>query len=125
MSKVKLVPVLKNKLVALHENGKLIKLAAFDPDENDNRTLDWTSRLAFVTPDVLETVQSSTWTWVSDLLNDNLLGFFPAFLTPGGVITSVYLTGGTLGNTYKLLNHIITTGGRTLEQTVSIAIRSK
>lgn len=82
-----------------------------DPDEVLDYKVDWAARLGD------DTISTSTWT-------------LPAGITSTtdsntDSETIIWLTGGTLGETYELLNHIVTAGGRTMEQTVRLKIVSK
>lgn len=82
-----------------------------DPNEVLDYQIDWTDRLA---GDVIAT---STWT-------------VPDGLTEGSTsnttsTTTVWLSDGTDGEDYEILNRITTTGGRTMDQTVKLRVRSK
>ena len=119
MSRSRTVPAL-NRTIVLHEGGKLVKFPFKDPDEIDDYKLDWTSRLA---PES-DTVATSDWTIVTDMTGDaNELVIVVKTNTDSS--TTVWLADGTIGNTYILLNHITTTGGRTLEQSVAIKIKAR
>lgn len=39
--------------------------------------------------------------------------------------TTIWLSGGTIGTTYELLNRIVTVGGRTFDQTVKLKIKTR
>lgn len=39
--------------------------------------------------------------------------------------TTVWLSGGTVGESYLVTNHIVTTGGRTDERTFSVSVRNR
>ena len=83
-----------------------------DPDEVLDYDIDWSTRLA--TGDEIAT---STWT-------------VPSGLTKGsdyvnGTKSVVWLSGGTLGETYPCLCRITTVDGRTHDQTARLGIRSK
>jgi hypothetical protein len=39
--------------------------------------------------------------------------------------TTVWLSGGSEGVTYDILNRIVTNGGRTMDQTVELRVKSK
>lgn len=84
-----------------------------DPDEVLDYDLDWSARL------LTDTIATSDWS-VSDGVG----------LTIGAesnttTTTKVWLSGGTLGTAYTLLNRITTTGGRTMDQSVKIKIATK
>lgn len=84
-----------------------------DPDEVLDYEIDWTARLG------IDTISTSVWT-----------------ITPGTTLvknsdnvnptnTVIWLSAGTLGQTYQLTNEITTSGGRTMDQTVSLLIAAK
>jgi len=85
-----------------------------DPDERLDYTVDWTDRLSS------ETITNSTWA---------ISGLDAVLTTDGDAIenprTKIWLLAGTLNKTYYVLNHITTSGGRIMEQTVKIKIRAK
>lgn len=84
---------------------------AKDPDEVLDYSLDWSARLAG------DTISSVTWT-------------VPAGLTrtssqiSGGTVTA-FFSGGTEGETYPIGCRVVTAGGRTMDQTVKLKIKSK
>jgi hypothetical protein len=83
-----------------------------DPNEVLDYQVDWTAKLSQG-----ETISTSQ------------------FIVDGGVTvqsssntsstTTVWLTGGTEGATANILNRITTSGGRTMDETVLLPIRSK
>lgn len=85
-----------------------------DPQERLDYTVEWADRLTS------ETISLSTWTITgpdSLLLTDSN--------SISGTQTVIWLTGGTLNGTYYVLNHITTSAGRQMEQTVRLKIKSK
>jgi len=86
---------------------------AKDPDEVLDYRIDWTDRL-----EEDETILSSTWT-------------VPVGLTQNSAVTqakttTVWLSGGsTLGKIYRVHNRVITSGGRTFDQTVDLKVKPK
>lgn len=85
----------------------------YAPDKDPNSVLDysidWSDWLD------TDTIATSTWT-------------IPAGLTMGNETNStttvtVWLSGGTAGTTYTILNRITTAGGRTADQTFKIFVR--
>lgn len=82
-----------------------------DPDEIADYAVDWTNRLAG------DSIQQSTWIVPVGLVKDS-----DTKPTP---FTIIWLRGGTLGKTYEVLNRIVTTGGRTFDQTVNLRIKKK
>jgi len=64
-----------------------------------------------------DTLNSSTWivpTGITEVSNNY-----------SGQITAIWLSGGTLGEVYKIVNRITTVGGRTDDRTLVLKIRNK
>jgi hypothetical protein len=85
--------------------------SAKDPDEVGDFTIDWSGRLSG------DLISTSTWT-------------VPAGLTKGSdshdrTSTTVWLSSGVLGARYQILNRIETLGGRQMDQTVLLKIKSR
>lgn len=83
-----------------------------DPDEELDYEINW---IDLLTPG--DTIQTSTW-------------FVPVGITRGlegqtSTSTSIWLTGGTAGNTYSLTNRVTTPLGRTHEQSVKLKVNNK
>jgi hypothetical protein len=85
-----------------------------DPDEVLDYKIDWaTNRLV-----AGDTITSSIWT------------ITPAGLTKNsdshtGTATTIWLSGGTAGEAYILLNRVVTAGGRTHDETVKLRVKSR
>lgn len=87
------------------------KLPNKDPDETLDYLIDWSVRVG------TDTISTSTW------------------IVPAGITktqdsktttsTTIWLSSGTLGQNYVLVNHIVTVGGRTMDQSVEISIVAK
>ena len=92
-----------------------IALPFKDPNEVLDYTLNWAERL------VLDTIATSVWSFALD--PDNLLIIDSESETT--TTTTVWLSGGTVAEVYELTNRITTAGGRTMDQTVKIKIKSK
>ena len=106
----------------VHEDARMIKFPYKDPDEKQDYKLHWTNRL---TP-LADTVATSTWSIVTDMTGDVApLEIVTSDIYNVNLSTRVWLRAGTIGNTYQLLNHIVTVGGRILEQTCSIKIKTR
>ncbi len=88
-----------------------------DPDEFLDYDVDWTDLLA---PDVDAIATSEFLVEAGDVV----IADDPAPSVTGSV-TKVWLSGGTLGNTARILNRITTTGGRIWDQTMRLRIRSR
>lgn len=84
-----------------------------DPNEVKDYRLDWSEFLGGE-----DTITGSTWTASGTGLTINEDSFTDT-------ATTVWLSAGTLGATYSLLNRVTTAGGRTYDQTARIRIRSK
>jgi uncharacterized phage protein (predicted DNA packaging) len=72
--------------------------------------IDWSNELGS------DTISTSTWTVPSGLTQDSD--------TKTDTTATIWLSGGTAGAEYTLLNTIVTSGGRTFEQQASLAIES-
>jgi hypothetical protein len=85
-----------------------------DPTEITDYDIDWSTRLA-----VGDSIVASVWTFpLSSVLVKQLDAF-------NSDTTKVFLSGGSLNQTYVLTNTITTALGFTLLETVSIAIKAK
>jgi hypothetical protein len=82
-----------------------------DPDEILDYEIEWSARLAG------DTIVTSAWTVP--------VGITKTQQSQSPVATIVWLTGGTIGETYAILNRIVTVGGRTMDQSVLLQVRSK
>jgi hypothetical protein len=82
-----------------------------DPDEVLDYVVDWTAPLA---GDVINT---STWTLPSGITSG------PQLKTD--TTTTIWLSGGTDGQDYSLMNRITTLGGRTRDQTCTLRVKTK
>lgn len=80
-----------------------------DPDELLDYQVDWTDRLA------ADNIQTSSWVVPAGLTQS-----LPSFTSK---TATIWFSGGTIGQTYKVLNRIVTSGGRTMDQTVGLLIR--
>ncbi len=79
-----------------------------DPDEVLDYSLDWTTWLDG------DTIATSTWTVPSGITKDSDSTTTTA--------TTIWVSGGTAGESYVLLNRIVTDGGRTKDQTVLLDV---
>lgn len=82
-----------------------------DPDEVLDYQIDWTTRLDG------DTIATSTWIVADGITKDSDSNTTTA--------TTIWLSGGTIGDRYELTNRITTAGGRTMDQTVRIKIKAK
>lgn len=79
-----------------------------DPDEVLDFTVDWSARLDG------DTISTSAWTVP--------LGITAGVDTKTASTTTLWLSGGTLGSTYDIVNRIVTAGGRTMDQNLRLTI---
>lgn len=82
-------------------------------DENEilDYVIDWSDRLDD------DTISSSAWTLPSGITQSSALY--------DNTTTTIWLSGGTTGSTYDVLNRITTAAGRTMDQTVRIKIADR
>lgn len=82
-----------------------------DPDEVLDYIRDWTAALDG------DTISTSTWTPETGITVD----------TSSNTTTTatVWVSGGTVGETYGITNRIVTAGGRTFEHTLRFVISQK
>jgi len=86
-----------------------------DPDAKKDYSNDWADWLAQSSGD---TIAASS--WIVDVGLTKETSPPEAFVATG--LCTVWLSGGTLGKTYKVTNRITTTGGRTEDSTFLIKI---
>ena len=82
-----------------------------DPDEILDYSIEWAARLS---PD---TIITSTWL-VPTGITKNSDGII-------GSVTFAWLSGGTIGTKYTLTNRIVTSGSRTMDQSVDIKVKAR
>lgn len=82
-----------------------------DPDEVKDYSVDWEARL-----DEGDTILTSTW-----IVPDGITKDSDSNTT---TTATIWLSGGTLGTTYSLVNRITTAGGRTLDQTCKLKVKT-
>ena len=84
-----------------------------DPDAILDYTFDWGPWLGS------DTISTSTW------IVESPLAIVPASESFTDTTTTVFISGGDLGEGYTLLNRITTTGSRTDDRTVEIKVRNR
>lgn len=95
-----------------------------DPNEVLDYDIDWSSRLlsadeiAAGTTTPADTIATSTFT----LPGGSLVANSSLYTSTR---TKVWLSGGDEGASYDVLNRITTAGGRTMDQTVKLKVKSK
>lgn len=88
-----------------------------DPDEIADYSLNWAGNATQPGRTLGDVIQTSTWIVPVGLVKNS--DSFTA------TTTTIWLSGGTEGVTYKLINRILTTGGRTWDQTVKLKVKTK
>lgn len=84
-----------------------------DPDEVLDYTIDWTARLD------ADTIVTSTWIVPTGIVKDS------DSIVAGAKATLIWLHGGTIGEKYTLTNRVITVGGRTMDQSVDLQVKTR
>jgi hypothetical protein len=99
----------------------VLKWPSKDPDEIEDFSLDWTARLAG------DAIASSLW-----IVPSGIIGSSESIVNNGNIGalanrygTIIWLSTGTLGISYTLINRIETTGGRTYDQSVKLKIKTR
>jgi hypothetical protein len=79
-----------------------------DPDDILDYSIDWSNWLE------TDTILTSTWILPTGIskINDS----------HSSTITIIWLSGGTAGETYEILNRITTAGGRTKDKTIRLKV---
>lgn len=83
-----------------------------DPDEVLDYTVDWDNRLL-----TGETISTSTWVIPTGITKDSDAN--------DDTTATVWLSGGTAGTNYSLVNRITTSQGRTYDQTITIRVNER
>lgn len=84
-----------------------------DPQDVDSFGIDWSERLSATS----DTISTSDWIVPSGITEDSA--------SNTTTTTTIWLSGGTDGEDYEIVNRIVTVGGRTLDQTVKLRVRTK
>lgn len=82
-----------------------------DPDEVLDYQIDWSARLAG------DTITGSEWIVAEGITRDSDSHTSSA--------TTIWLSGGTVGDRYDMTNRITTAGGRVMDQSVRLKIKEK
>lgn len=98
-----------------------------DPDEIEDFVVDWTARLA---PG--DTIASSSWpnppsgiTINSTMFTNNGSLWNGTTTLLNRYYTTIWLSSGVLGATYLFTNRIMTTGGRTYDQSIKLKVKTR
>lgn len=82
-----------------------------DPDAVLDYMVDWSDWLDS------DTISTSTWTVTTGITEDSD--------TKSDTTTTIWLSGGTVGTEYELVNRIVTAGGREDDRTIMIKVQEK
>jgi hypothetical protein len=88
-----------------------------DPQELIDYSINWANQLA-----TAETITLSTWAYSGDPDNTPLLLSSP---TISGSVTTIWMNNGTNDTKYTITNTIDTSGGRKMEQSVYLRMRTR
>ena len=80
-----------------------------DPNDVKDYTLDWSRRLA-----TDETITTSTWTAAAGITKNSD--------SDTATTTTVWLSGGTAGEHYRITNHVVTSQGREYDWTITVQV---
>jgi hypothetical protein len=107
---VALMPASRVVIVNL---GRSLSWPFKDPDDILDYYVDWSNAL----DEEGDTISSSTWIIPTGITKNSD--------TKADLVSAIWLSGGTIGQRYSLTNRIVTSGGRTMDQTVKIKIKAK
>lgn len=93
-------------------NGPVLSCVK-DPSAVLDYGLDWTTWLAG------DTINTSTWTVSAGITKTS------ESVDPTNKATTIWLSGGTAGVEYDIVNRIVTVGGRTDERTIRVIVRER
>jgi len=82
-----------------------------DPDATLDYQIDWSDWLDS------DTISTSTWTVPSGITKDSD--------TASTTATTIWLSGGTAGESYELVNQIVTAAGRTDDRTITVIVKER
>lgn len=83
-----------------------------DPDEVLDYEIDWSARLK-----TGDEISSAAWLAPDGIAVDSS--------SHTATVVTVWLSGGTVNETYTLTSRVVTTGGRTMDHSVQLKIKSK
>lgn len=89
--------------------------ANHDPQSNLDYVIEWSTVLSATSPE--DAIQTSNWRIEGDD------GMTLGASGQDGTKTSAFVSGGTVGLIGKLINTIVTTGGRTHERTIHLTVK--
>jgi len=82
-----------------------------DPDSTLDYVINWSNWLDS------DAISTSSWTVSSGITNESE--------SNTSTTATIWLSGGTAGETYRVTNRIVTSGGRTVDRSNTITIREK
>jgi hypothetical protein len=82
-----------------------------DPDAVLDYSIDWSGWLDG------DAIVTSTWSVAGGITIDST--------TNTSTVATVWLSGGSAGRSYKIVNHIVTSGGREDDRTLEIVVRER
>lgn len=82
-----------------------------DPNEVLDYEIDWSARIGG------DAISSVTWTVPSGITKDRD--------AVSGDIAAIWLSGGTAGTSYDIGCRVVTTGGRTYDETVTLSVSNR
>lgn len=82
-----------------------------DPDEVLDFEVDWDARLG------ADTISTVTWTMPTGLTLDSQ--------SVNGDVAIAWISGGTTGQSYNVGCRVVTTGGRTYDETIILPVRTR
>jgi ribosomal protein S28E/S33 len=82
-----------------------------DPDELLDYEVNWAARLG------TDTISSVAWTVPDGIVKEDEAAT--------GAVVSIWLSGGTEGQSYNVGCRVLTTGGRTYDETIVLPVRSR
>ena len=92
-----------------------------DPNEVLDFELDWLGTSGVPGPlfDDADTILTSTWIFPTGVVKDS------DSIIDDDTATQVWISGGTEGQVYPLVNRVVTEGGRTHDRTAYLSIKTK
>jgi hypothetical protein len=93
------------------------------PDETKDFSLDWFKDIA---TDVIPSSGNSTWSIspAGPTITASSIGTSPSQGALAGTLTTVWISGGVVGQVYQVQNKIVTTASRTLTKVARLLVES-
>jgi hypothetical protein len=90
-----------------------------DPNETIDYSVDWSNDLGST-----DAISTSTWTFDAANVDTALTKSSPS-IDSTLKVTTIWFAAGTEAVTYKITNQIVTTGGRTIERSITLLVSSR